>query len=178
MKRQGVMSITNFGERSCWSIAVWDTRTDAHCCTRNDCPAGLRAPCGGDCDKQRPRRALRYLFVRGDQPHGWSMRREVRGPDLQSRNRLVAGWLGCSEPRYVGRVRRVDLYDLLRLLGVVRWDEQLKRGSRCGRGRCRCLQASLFSFPTALSISGQPRSGHHDLELGIPTLPLYHRVRC
>ena len=48
------------------------------------------------------------------------------GPDLQSRNRLVMGWLGWAEPRYVGRVRRVDLYDCYVFWGVVQWVEQLE----------------------------------------------------
>jgi hypothetical protein len=38
---------------------------------------------------------------------------EREAPDLQSRNRLVMGWLGWSESSYVDRVRRVDLYDCL-----------------------------------------------------------------
>ena len=110
------------------------------------------------------------------------------GPDLQSRNWLVMVRLGCSEPRYVGAVSGESTLYTTAATACLWW------GCRCmwraARARMRPslrpwpvpFKPSLFSFPTALSISGQARSGHprprtRHKPSAYYTLPLYQPSR-
>lgn len=98
---------------------------------------------------------------------------EKRGPDLHSRNRQAMECLEWSEPRYVSRVRKSRPI-LLRVLGRSFAETSSLEGPSLRRGR-GTLQPRSFLFPTALSISGQPRSGHPRPRTRHPPLPLYHR---
>ncbi|SRR6266478_8278574 len=62
------------------------------------------------------------------------------GPDLQSRNGLAMVWFEWSEPRCVGRVRRVELYDCsVRLLN--------RRGTRRAAREALCAFPRLYQSP-------------------------------
>jgi hypothetical protein len=85
-------------------------------------------------------------------------------------------WLGYSEPRYVCRVRRVDLSccDCRR---VVHCDEQLGAEALAGAWPGD-LQPRSFLFPRLYQYPVNPDWATHDLELGILLpLPLYHRAQ-